>query len=97
MKTSRRKLEIGGLLLLVNSLFGWGALAFCSLLAIRTEFTLFYLIGLLLYALSWILLGVGLYLTGSEGFRYARSRRKELSAQFFSMLRKMLQTGDIDL
>ena len=71
MRVSIRFL-VGVILLAVNQPFGWGALVVCTVLAVKTQKTTFYLLGVGAYALSWGLLGLGLILAGPEGIPYLR-------------------------
>lgn len=84
------------LLLLGNSLFGWGALGACSLIAVNTGLSQFHRVGLGLYALSWVMFGLGLYLIGSEGLRHVRKRRKRFFVRFFRYISQNVQSAKLD-
>ncbi len=71
MRVSIRFL-LGVTLLAINQPFGWGAVVVCTLLAVKTQRTVFYLIGVGAYALSWGFLGLGVVLAGPEGIPYLR-------------------------
>ena len=71
MKFSVR-FRIGIVLLTINQPLGWGAMGLCAALAVKTNRTELYLWGIAAYAFSWVILGVGLLLTGSEGIQYIR-------------------------
>jgi hypothetical protein len=56
-------------LLAVNPIIGWGGAALCSYLAIKTKKKKMYAImGTGIYALSWVLLLLGGWLAGPEGY-----------------------------
>ncbi|MDD5491768.1 MAG: hypothetical protein PHV60_03675 [bacterium] len=56
-------------LLAVNPVIGWGGAALCSYLAIKTKKRKFYAVmGTSIYALSWIMLLLGGWLAGPEGY-----------------------------
>ncbi len=58
--------QIGLILLLVNVPFGYSALAICSWLFLRTGLLMWTYIGGACYALSWLMLLTGTYLTGKQ-------------------------------
>jgi hypothetical protein len=56
-------------LLAVNPIIGWGGAALCSYLAIKTKKRKMYAImGTSIYALSWLMLLLGGWLAGAEGY-----------------------------
>lgn len=60
---------IGVGLLVVNTLVGWGGAAVCSFLALKTKRRRFYcLLGSIIYGISWLMLVVGGFMAGSEGY-----------------------------
>jgi len=63
---------VGILLLMANQPLGWLALLICNALAIGRHSIFFTYLGFTLYALSWVVLGVGVLLAGPEGVRYSR-------------------------
>ena len=64
------RFRIGIVLLTINQPLGWGAMLLCAVLALKTNRPSFYLLGTVAYALSWVMLGAGLLLTGREGRQY---------------------------
>lgn len=62
----------GVVFLLINPVIGWGGLSICTLLGKKTGKKFYYKIGLGIYGLSWLILGLGIVLAGREGKRYCR-------------------------
>lgn len=58
---------IGVALLVTNTPFGWLAIVACTSLAVVYTAKVFYTLGAVAYGVSWVMLGVGLLLVGSEG------------------------------
>jgi hypothetical protein len=67
-----RKLGIGLSLLALNSPIGLGGMSICALLAAKTKIAMLYFVGIGIYGLSWVMLWIGLILTGSIGPRYMK-------------------------
>ncbi len=56
-------------LLTVNPIIGWGGAALCGYLALKTKKRRFYaMLGTSIYVLSWIMLLIGGWLAGPEGY-----------------------------
>lgn len=56
-------------LLAINPIIGWGGAALCSYLAIKTKRKRFYaILGITVYIVSWVLLLLGGWLAGPEGY-----------------------------
>lgn len=66
------KFIVGVILLATNQPLGWGAMLLSGAIALKTGKTFFYFIGIGAYALSWVMLGVGLFLAGKEGLPYLK-------------------------
>ena len=79
------KFWIGIILLIINQPLGWGAVLICNALMIKKQNAIFSFLGIGAYALSWVILGLGLLLAGPEGIKYFRSLPKKLW-NFFSHL-----------
>lgn len=62
---------IGILLLTTNQPLGWAALLICNTLAIAKQSFFFACLGFALYALTWVMMGLGAWLAGPEGVRYS--------------------------
>jgi len=60
------RLIVGTILLITNQPIGWGGMLLFGNLARRTGKKLYYFIGVGIYALSWGMLGLGVYLVGKE-------------------------------
>ena len=76
----------GILLLTVNQPLGWAALLICNAVALARESPFFTCLGFALYALTWVMMGLGLLLAGPEGLRYSRlllTRAWRRSLRFF--------------
>ena len=69
---------IGIALLVINQPVGYGAILVCNALAIEKHNPFFSYLGFGVYALSWAMLGLGLWLAGPEGIKYARRLFKKL-------------------
>jgi hypothetical protein len=72
------RFRIGIILLSINHPFGWGGIALCTALALHTGRREFYFYGMAAYALSWVILGLGLWLTGREGIQYLRTLYRKI-------------------
>lgn len=60
-------------LIVVNPILGWGGAAICGYLALRTGKKKFYVfLGGIIYAISWVMLLMGGYLTGKDGYALAK-------------------------
>ncbi|MCK5803601.1 MAG: hypothetical protein KAI66_12245 [Lentisphaeria bacterium] len=80
-KKHRRLFRIGLFLFIVNFPVGYGGIAICGTLAVVLRQREWLWVGAGAYAFSWILLGVGFYLSGQTGWLYAKNfwkRRKRL-------------------
>lgn len=66
------KFIIGMVLLFTNQIFGWGGIFLFSYLAKKTGKKFYYIIGGAVYAFSWGMLALGVYLAGPEGIRIVR-------------------------
>lgn len=60
------KIIIGIILLLINVPIGWLGLTYFVCYAQKTKKRFYYLIAFLVYAFSWIMLGLGVYLCGEK-------------------------------
>ena len=79
------KFWIGIILLITNQPFGWGAMFIGNALSINKQNALFSFLGIGAYALSWGMLGLGLFMVGPEGIKYSRNLLKKLW-RFFAYL-----------
>lgn len=64
---------VGILLLFTNQLVGWAGVLLCAHLARKTKKNIFYASGTAIYALSWVMLGVGAILVGPEQINMVRN------------------------
>ena len=55
---------IGIILILINVPFGWGGALFCGYYGQKTGKKFFYILSVIIYALSWLMLSVGVFLCG---------------------------------
>ena len=60
------KIIIGILLLLINVPVGWLGLTYFICYAKQTGKKMYYWVAFLIYAFSWVLLGLGVYLCGKQ-------------------------------
>jgi hypothetical protein len=67
------KFKIGLTLLILNFPVGYGGLLATGALAARTEKSFWLLVGLGCYIVSWIMLGLGILLAGTEGVKTAKN------------------------
>lgn len=76
-----KRFVVGVVLLVINVPFGYGGMAVCAALAASHPDRVKYytVVGGSVYALSWIMLGLGAWLAGPEGVRYS----KELMRKWF--------------
>ena len=81
---------IGIILLTTNKPLGWGAVVACNAIAINKHDEFFLYLGIALYALSWVMLGLGALLAGPEGVRYSRLLLKK-AWRYFVRLFKIQQ------
>lgn len=63
---------IGIILLTINQPLGWGAMLICNAIALNRQDLFFTYLGLVIYALTWGMMGLGVLLAGPEGIRYSR-------------------------
>ena len=78
------KFRIGITLLLINYPVGWGGVSLCSTLAILNDNAKLHFVGIGIYTLSWLMLGLGLLLAGPEGIQYSRILLKRFRDFLFS-------------
>ncbi len=89
MKLSLR-FWVGIILLTTNQPLGWWAMLACDAIAINKHNEFFFYLGIALYALSWVMLGLGALLAGPEGVRYSRLLLKK-AWRYFVRLFKIRQ------
>lgn len=61
---------IGIILILINVPFGWGGALICGYYGQKTGKKIFYVFSVLIYALSWVMLSVGVFLCGKPYAKY---------------------------
>lgn len=62
------KFWTGIILLTTNQLIGWGGVVFCGLMAAKTGKKSFWITtGVVIYAISWAMVPLGVVLAGPEG------------------------------
>ena len=61
---------IGIILILINVPFGWGGALICGYYGQKTGKKFFYVLSVLVYALSWVMLSVGVFLCGKPYAKY---------------------------
>jgi hypothetical protein len=61
------KFIIGMTLIVTNYIVGWGGLAVFAYLGKKSKSKILYIAGTAVYALSWGMLALGVYLVGPEG------------------------------
>lgn len=66
------KFWVGIALLASNQPFGWLAIIVCNSMAISRHSAFYSFLGVYLYLFSWVMVGVGLLLSGREGMEYSR-------------------------
>ncbi len=67
------KFKTGLILLILNFPVGYGGLAVTGAIAASTEKPFWLLVGLGCYILSWIMLGAGIFLAGTEGIKTTKN------------------------
>jgi hypothetical protein len=78
---SNVRFKTGVYLIVLNIPFGQAGIVLAGLLAVRTGHKAFWAgIAVVVYALSWVMLGIGVVLSGKEGIQYA----KELTRKFIN-------------
>ena len=60
------KMIIGIILLILNVPFGWFGAAICAYYGKKYNKKIYYFLSLRIYAISWVMLFVGLYLCGKD-------------------------------
>ena len=78
------KFWLGMILLVTNQPLGWGGMFAFNALSINDRNLWYSLLGFGIYALSWGMMGLGVYLAGPEGVRYARSTLQRARSYIFS-------------
>ena len=61
---------IGIILILINVPFGWGGALICGYYGQKTGKKIFYLLSVIVYALSWVMLSLGVLLCGKRYAEY---------------------------
>lgn len=74
---------VGVALILGNSPVGWGLMFLFAALAAATAANALYVVGAAAYGASWLMLGLGLFLAGPEGYRYSRAFVGRLRRRLF--------------
>ncbi|MDI6756894.1 MAG: hypothetical protein QME32_02610 [Endomicrobiia bacterium] len=69
MTSAQLRFIVGIILLLSNQLVGWGGMLLFGNLARKTGRRMYYFLGVAVYAVSWAMLMVGVYLVGRERAR----------------------------
>lgn len=64
---------IGIILMCTNQPLGWGAMLFLNGLAIHHKSSFLSFLGFAIYALSWGMLALGVWMAGPQGVAYAKS------------------------
>jgi len=67
------KFIIGMTLIVTNYIVGWGGLAVFSYLGKKSKNKMLYIAGTAVYALSWGMLALGVYLVGPEGVAMSKT------------------------
>lgn len=73
-------------MLTTNQVFGWLGMLCSVYLAKKTRKNIFYSIGLLIYALSWGMLALGVVLAGPEGILFLKHIFAEYGWQAVAVL-----------
>jgi len=60
------RIIVGTILLVTNQPIGWGGMLLFGNLARRTGKKIYYIMGVVVYGLSWGMLAAGVYLVGKE-------------------------------
>lgn len=61
---------IGIILIILNVPFGWGGALICGYYGQKTGKKFFYVMSVIIYALSWVMLSVGVLLCGKPYAKY---------------------------
>ena len=64
------ELIIGIILIAINVPFGWGGALICGYYGQKTGKKFFYVLSVMVYALSWVMLSVGILLCGKQYAKY---------------------------
>jgi len=78
------RFKIGLILILLNSPFGYAGIALGVALHLKTRHAAWELLGMALYALSWGMLVVGVWMAGPEGNRQAQKFFRRLKERWFT-------------
>ena len=73
-ENSRSRFRIGLIFLVLSYVFGWPFLLLIEALALYWENSLLGMIGAVIYAISWVFLGVAVSLSGPGVVEFARSK-----------------------
>ena len=77
---------VGVVLLLTNQVVGWAGLIAGSYFARKTKEKKYYLIGKIIYAISWGMVFAGIYLAGPEGVKLVKDLFKAYTYQAIGVL-----------
>ena len=76
---SRLRFKIGVFFLIVNMPFGYGGGALATAIGVKMgQPALGAALGVVIYILSWIMLGLGIWMAGTEGVQLVKDLRKKL-------------------
>ena len=88
----KKRFWIGVVLLLVNSPIGWGGMLICNTIALNKHDSFYSVLGVIIYIISWVMLGLGFLLAGPEGIKFYKFLINKIKCfclllfnQFFSL------------
>ncbi len=72
LKQTGLRFWVGIVLLTTNQPLGWVGMVTCNAIAVKQNSAFFSFLGFGIYALSWVMLGIGAWMAGPQGVQYAR-------------------------
>ncbi len=95
MKKGNVRFIIGVILLFTNQPLGWGGMILFNSLALKYHKPFYSYIGFSIYALSWGILFLGVYLAGKEGVIFVKNHWKRIFSTLSKPFKKLFSKKTI--
>ena len=88
MEKRKTRFIIGVVLLFTNQPLGWGGMLIFNSLAVKYHKAIYSYIGFGIYAISWAILFLGVYLAGSEGVAFVKKHWAKILSPVINIFKK---------